>query len=134
MWFIIRRAKPEILPDSDTCETKCYLCRENRRKPLYRINDSFASRFFSFQRWKRLGHMWEVEACEAISMLSYFEKRSGNHSGRWEQARVQFCFNCSISDCTILLTVLGYLEITLLQMDFEILFLMLQNNHFKDKY
>lgn len=45
MWVIIRKAKPETLRDSDTCETKRYLCRKTEENP-YRISDSFASRVF----------------------------------------------------------------------------------------
>lgn len=54
MWFIIRKAKTEILCDSDTCETKRYLCRETEES-LYRINDSFASRFFKNSIMEKIG-------------------------------------------------------------------------------
>ena len=55
MWFIIRKAKPKILSDSDTCETNV-TCAGKQKKTPYRINDSFASRFFQFSD----GEDWDI--------------------------------------------------------------------------
>lgn len=123
MWFIIRKARLEILHDSQTCETKCYLCRETEENP-YRINDSFASRCFSIQWWKRLG--------QCGRWWSHSNFRPGVEITQGGGAKPEYSFALTVRSMSTLLP--GYLAITFLQMDFGMFFLRLQNDHFKIKY
>lgn len=108
--------------------------RRNRRKP-YRMNDSFASRFFFLFNTGKDGDMcgrWEHvkpspccpifrQGVEVTPGAGKKPEYSSALTARWVTAPR----HCAVR---------GFLETALLRMDLKIFFLMLQNGHFKNKY
>lgn len=127
MWFIIRKAKPEIFYDSDTCETKCYLCRKTEENPI-ELMIHLQVDFFQLND----GKDWDICGRWKHVQLSPFYPifRTGVEITQGDEKQPEYSFASTACSMTILLhcIVLGYLEITVLQMDSEIFFLMLQNN------